>query len=229
MARNVCGTEESKYTTVQSHGSHDMNFPNIIGEQVVDKIVERVVDKINKEVKPDVRMKVISEGDTLPNPGGISQKIRVCDVEHIAQLQEFVSAPAQLCRPGSLTDSEIKMDIDQEQSDMEGYSVDEVKTKECIVFRNQIYSLSLLLSRRLKSGKDLQNLEDTLYSLDRTFTRGVSRDVESFFNSIVLMVGHHQNSMAARYDITLHIAENARQMYLVNIFYVIIKSVINKV
>ena len=43
----------SKYTTVQSHGSHDMNFPNIIGEQVVDKIVERVVDKINKEVKPD--------------------------------------------------------------------------------------------------------------------------------------------------------------------------------
>ena len=162
MARNVCGIEESKYTTVQSHGSHDMNFPNIIGEQVVDKIVEHVVDKINKEVKPDVRMKVISEGDTLPNPGGISQKIRVCDVEHIAQLQEFVSAPAQLCRPGSLTDSEIKMDIDQEQSDMEGYSVDEVKTKEHIVFRNQIYSLSLLLSRRLKSQKDLQNLEDTL-------------------------------------------------------------------
>ena len=96
IARNVCGTEELKYTTVQSHGSHDMNFPNIIGEQVVDKIVECVVDKINKEVKPDVRMKVISEGDSLPNPGGISQKIRVRDVEHIAQLQEFVSAPAQL-------------------------------------------------------------------------------------------------------------------------------------
>ena len=197
IARKLCGTEDSKYTTVQSHGSHDMNFPNIIGEQVVDKIVEHVVDKINKEVKPDVRMKVITEGDSLPNPGGISQKIRVRDVEHIAQLQEFVSAPAQLRRPGSLTDSEIKMDIDQEQSDMEGYSVDETKTKERIVFRNQIYSLSLLLSRRLKSGKDLQNLEDTLYSLDRTFTRGVSRDVESFFNSIVLMVGQHQNSMAA--------------------------------
>ena len=48
-------------------------------------------------------MKVISEGDTLPNPGGISQKMRVRDVEHIAQLQEFVSAPARLCRPGSLT------------------------------------------------------------------------------------------------------------------------------
>ena len=112
---------------------------------------------------------------------------------------------------------------------MEGYSVDEAKTKENIVFRNQIYSLSLLLSRRLKSGKDLPNLKDTLYSLDKTFTRGVSRDVESFFNSIVLMVGHHQNSMAAQYDITLHIAENGRQMYLVNIFYIIIKTLIMKV
>ena len=48
MARNVCGTEGSKYPTVQSHGSQDMNFPNIIGEQVVDKIVECVVDNINK-------------------------------------------------------------------------------------------------------------------------------------------------------------------------------------
>ena len=63
IARKLCGTEDSKYTTVQSPGSHDMNFPNIIGEQVVDKIVERVVDKINKEVKPDVRMKVKTEGE----------------------------------------------------------------------------------------------------------------------------------------------------------------------
>ena len=120
-------------------------------------------------------------------------------MEHIAQLHEFISAPAQLHRMGSFTDSEIKMEIDQEQSEAEGYSEDQAKTKECIMFRNQIYSLTLLLSRRLKSGNDLQNLEDTLYSLDQTFTRGVSRDVESFFNSIVLMVGHHQNSMAARY------------------------------
>ena len=34
-------------------------------------------------------------------------------------------------------------------------------------------------------AKIYKNLEDMLYSLDRTFTRGVSRDVESFFNSIV--------------------------------------------
>ena len=167
MARNDCGTEGLKSPTVQSHGSQDINFPNILGEKV-EKIVEHVVDKINKEVKPDVRKKVVNEGDTLPNPGGISQKMRVHDVEHIAQLQEFVSAPAQLHRMGSFTDSEIKMDIDQEQSEAEGYLEDQAKTKECIVFRNQIYSLSLLLSRRLKSGKDLQNLEDTLYSLDRT-------------------------------------------------------------
>ena len=197
MGRNYGGTKGLKSPTVQSDHSQDMNFPNILGEKVVEKIVERVVDKINKEVKPDVRKKVVKEGYTLSNPGGILQKVRVCDVEHIAQLQEFVSAPAQLCRMDSFTDSEIKMEIDQEQSEAEGYSEDQAKTKECIVFRNQIYSLSLLLSRRLKSGKDLQNLEDMLYSLDRTFTRGVSRDVESFFNSIVLMVGHHQNSMAA--------------------------------
>ena len=53
----------------------------------------------------------------------ISQKIRVHDVEHIAQLQEFLSAQPNYA--DSLTDSEIKMDIDQEQSDMVGYSVDE--------------------------------------------------------------------------------------------------------
>ena len=191
MGRNDCGTEGLKSPTVQSDHSQDINFPNILGEKV-EKILEHVVDKINKEVNPVVGKKVAKEEDTLPNPGGILQKMRVCDVEHIAQLQEFVSAPAQLCRIGSFTDSEIKMDIDQQQSEAEGYLEDQAKTKEHRVFRNQIYSLSLLLSRRLKSGKDLQNLEDTLYSLDRTFTRGVSRDVENVFNSIVLMVGHHQ-------------------------------------
>ena len=157
MGKNDGGTEGLKSPNVQSDHSQDMNFPNILREQVVEKIVEHVVDKINKEVKPDARKKVVKEGDTLLNPGGILQKVRVCDVEHIAQLQEFVSAPAQLCRMGSFTDSEIKMEIDQEQSEAEGYSEDQVKTKECIVLRNQIYSLSLLLSRRLKSGKDLQN------------------------------------------------------------------------
>ena len=74
MARNDCGTEGLKYPTVQSHGIQDINFPNILWEKVVEKIVERVVDKINKEFKPDVRNKVVNEGDTLPNPGGIITK-----------------------------------------------------------------------------------------------------------------------------------------------------------
>ena len=108
MGRNDGGTEGLKSPTVQSDHSQDMNFPNILREKVVEKSVEHVVDKINKEVKPDVRKNVVNEGDTLSNPGGISQKMRVSDVEHIAQLQEFVSAPAQLCRMGSFTDSEIK-------------------------------------------------------------------------------------------------------------------------
>ena len=90
---------------------------------------------------------------------------------------------------GSFTDSEIKMEIDQEQGESEGYSEHAAKTKDNIMFWNQIYSLTLILSRRLKNGKDLQNLEDTLYSLDWTFMRGMTRDVKSFFNSIVLMVG----------------------------------------
>ena len=56
--------------------------------------------------------------------------MRVRDVEHISQLQEFVSAPAQLHRMGSFTDSEIKMEIDQEQREAEGYSEDQEKKKK---------------------------------------------------------------------------------------------------
>ena len=45
----------------------------------------------------------------------------------------------------------------------------------------------------------------------------MARDVESFFNALVLMVGNYQNSMSCHYNITLYIAKNARSSYLVNV------------
>ena len=120
--------------------------------------------------------------------------------------------------------SDIKMEVDEEGEEQEGYGEDVVKAKGRILFRNQLFTLSSLLMKKLKSGAELNAMEDTLYSLDQTFRRGVARDVESFFNAIVLMTGSHPNSSAAHFDITLHIAENARSSYLVNVLHMFRKS-----
>ena len=70
--------------------------------------------------------------------------------------------------------------------------------------------------KKYRKDKDVNILEETLYSLDRTFARGVCRDVESFFNCIIVMVCEHVNSAQLHLDITLHIAEEARGCYLVS-------------
>ena len=114
------------------------------------------------------------------------------------------------------SESDVKMEVDDDGTEHPVYEEDNAKTKERITFHNQVYSLATLMSRKLKNGKDLSLMEDTLFSIDWTFKWGVARDVESFFNSLVLMLGNYQNSMSCRYDITLHIAENARSSYLVN-------------
>ena len=49
------------------------------------------------------------------------------------------------------------------------YEEDNAKTKECIMFCNQVYGLATLMSRKLKNGKDLSLMEDTLFSIDQTF------------------------------------------------------------
>ena len=114
------------------------------------------------------------------------------------------------------SESDIKMEVDDDGTEHQEYAEDNAKTKECIMFCNQVYGLATLMSRKLKNGKDLSLMEDTLFSIDWTFKWGVASDVESFFNSLVLMLRNYQNSMSCHYNITLHIAENAWSSYLVN-------------
>ena len=117
----------------------------------------------------------------------------------------------------SNSESNIKMEVDDEGTEQQGCDEDPAKMKEHIMFHNQVYALGTLMSRKLKNGTDLSLMEDTLFSIDRTFKQGVARDIECFFNALVLMVGNYPNSMSCCYDITLHIAENARSSYLVNV------------
>ena len=144
----------------------------------------------------------------------------VCDVEHIAQLHDYISCTFQMQKHNvgaQNSESDIKMEVDNEGTEQEGYGEEPAKMKECIMFCNQVYALGTLMSRKLKNGTDLSLMEDTLFSIDRTFRQGVARDVESFFNALVLMVGSYQNSMSCHYNITLQIAKNARSSYLVNV------------
>ena len=67
------------------------------------------------------------------------------------------------------SESDIKMEVDNEGTEQQGYDEDPVKTKECIMFCNQVYALGTLMSRKLKNGTDLSLMEDTLFSIDRTF------------------------------------------------------------
>ena len=135
--------------------------------------------------------------------------MRVHDVEHIAQLHDNITCTPQMRKQ--------KMEVDDDGTENERYNENNAKMKECILFHNQVYSLGVLMGRKLKNGKDLSLMEDTLFAIDQTFKRGVARDVESFFNSLVLMLGNYQNSMSCHYDIALHIAEHARSSYLVNV------------
>ena len=133
------------------------------------------------------------------------------DVEHIAELQQFVSAPVSLRKVGPLWhEGDIKMETDATLGEM---SPREEHRKERIMFRNQIFGLNAVLARKCKTSTDITHLEETLYTMDRSFTRGVPRDVESFLNCILVMACENTTMYTStlREEITLHIAENARK------------------
>ena len=102
--------------------------------------------------------------------------------------------------------------MEPEDEDQLEFTDEEVKAKRKIMFCNNVFALSTVLA------KMLMLLRKTLYSLDQTFFRGVCRDVESFFNCIVMMLQDYQNSAQLHMDITLHIAEEARSCYLVSFY-----------
>ena len=64
------------------------------------------------------------------------------------------------------SESDVKMEVDDDGTEHLVYEEDNAKTKERITFHNQVYSLATLMSRKLKNGKDLSLMEDTLFSID---------------------------------------------------------------
>ena len=53
------------------------------------------------------------------------------------------------------SECDFKMKVDNDGTKHQEYEEDNAKTKECILFHNQVYGLATLMSRKLKNGKDL--------------------------------------------------------------------------
>ena len=205
---------------VECEHQHPLTLQKVFSENVVETIVDWVVHKIQETGQSDIMQPhVISKEpniSTYQSTENIQQTVNISrDVEHIAELQKFVSSPNQLKRVVGLNTEEVKMETDAEEQCSE-FTKEEMKAKGKIMFHNNILALNMVLGKRCRKEKDVTTFEETLYSLDRTFSRGVCRDVESFFNCIVAMVHEHANSSQLHMDITLHIAVEARACYLVS-------------
>ena len=146
------------------------------GPKILDTIPDRFVDKIACDgalagAKPKFTIKGDKEQFTQKeryNKGTVC----VCDVEHIAQLHYYISSTPQMQKHNVgawNSESDIKMEVDDDGTEQEGYGEEPAKMKEHIMFHNQVYALGTLMSRKLKNGTDLSLMEDTLFSIDRTF------------------------------------------------------------
>ena len=62
-----------------------------------------------------------------------------------------------------VSESDVKMEVDDDGTKHQEYEEDNAKTKECITFHNQVYGLATLMSRKLKNGKDLSLMEDLYF------------------------------------------------------------------
>ena len=149
-----------------------LNLQKVFSEKVVDSVVDKVVHKIQKYVQPDVvepdvwpKEHDVSKTGSMEN---IQQKHGIVrDVEHIADLQKFVSSPSQLKRAIGLNlEGEIK--LEPEYEDRLEFTDEEVKAKMKIMFCNNIFALSTVLAKRCRKEKDVNVVEETLYSLDQT-------------------------------------------------------------
>ena len=66
------------------------------------------------------------------------------DVEHIAQLHDYISSTPQMWKHNLgiwNSESDIKMEVDDEGTEQQGYDEDPAKMKEHIMFCNQVYAL----------------------------------------------------------------------------------------
>ena len=96
-----------------------LNLQKVFSEKVVDSVVDKVVHKIQKYVQPDVVEPDVQPKEHVSKTGStenIQQKHGIVrDVEHIADLQKFVSLPSQLKRAIGLNlEGEIKLEPEDE-------------------------------------------------------------------------------------------------------------------
>ena len=56
--------------------------------------------------------------------------------------------------------------MEPEDEDQLEFTDEEVKAKEKIMFCNNVFALSTVLAKRCRKEKDVNVVEDTLYSLD---------------------------------------------------------------
>ena len=80
-----------------------LNLQKVFSENVVDSVVDKVVHKIQKYVQPDVVEPDVQPKEHDVSKTGSMENIQqkhgiVRDVEHIVDLQKFVSLPSQLKR-----------------------------------------------------------------------------------------------------------------------------------
>ena len=84
--------------------------------------------------------------------------VHVRDVEHIAQLHDYITCTPQMRKQNLgvwTSESDVKMEVDDDGTENGRYNENNAKTKEHILFCNQVYSLGVLMGRKLKNGKDL--------------------------------------------------------------------------
>ena len=104
---------------VKRECEHALNLQKVFLENVVDSVV-KVVHKIHKYVQPDVVQPDVWPKEHDVSKTGSTENIQekcgiVRDVEHIADLQKFVSSPSQLKRAIGLNlEGEIKMEPEDE-------------------------------------------------------------------------------------------------------------------
>ena len=73
------------------------------------------------------------------------------------------------------------------------------------------------MRKACKDAQELNNIVQSLFSINRKFRDGVQKDQESLFNSLAIMCDKQEDSTFWRQDMAYYISDNMRSHLLVSI------------
>ena len=192
-------------------------------ENIVETTINRVMEKDETRNKwAGVNLNEVESRDTL---NGSEKSSGAClsqrEMKFMNDLTEYVTGGSNVystkTKWTNVDYSVVKTEPDMQDEDDVKLSEESERLKKNILICNNMAVLLRIMRKACKDAQELNNIVQSLFSINQKFRDGVQKDQESLFNSLAIMCDKQEDSTFWRLDMAYYISDKAQSHLQVSI------------